>query len=457
MAKAMLSELRDKVLGRVIEPGDAAYDEARRVYNGMIDRRPRAIVQPESSADVAAAVNYARDNGLDLAVRGGGHSGPGYGTVDDGVVIDFSSMKRVDVDPQTRTATTQAGATWADFDPVTHEHGLATTGGILGSTGVSGLTLGGGFGHLARGLGLSCDNLLSAEVVLADGRIVTANDAENEDLFWALRGGGGNFGVVTSFEFRVHPIAEVIAGPVFYELDDAANVMRFYRDYIENAPEQMGAFFGYQIAPPLPFIPEDRHGDTLCFMLPCWAGDPAQADAQLAPFDEAGKVVAKALGPIPYPALNTMFDPLLPAGLQHYWKAHFATELTDEAISAHAEHGAKVPFMTSTMHIYSINGAVHNVGATETAFAHREATFATIIAGINPDPADNEPTKKWVRDYYDATSKHSMGAGYINFMVEDDTSRIEDNYAQNFGRLRSLKAKFDPDNLFHLNQNIEPA
>jgi FAD/FMN-containing dehydrogenase len=456
MARALVGKLRERVRGEVIEPADDAYEEARQVRNGMIQKRPRAIVRPGTVDDIVAAVNYARDTELDLAIRGGGHSVPGYGTCDDGIVIDMSTMRNVDVDPRTRTARVQGGAVWGDLNDAAQEHGLATTGGIISTTGVTGLTLGGGIGYLARAHGLSLDNLLAADVVIADGSIVHASAEENDDLFWALRGGGGNFGVVTSLEFQLHPVGNIVAGPILYEVDDAAALMRFYRDYIKDAPEEMGTFFGYQIAPPLPFIPEDRHGDTFALMVVCWAGEVSEADKQLAPFREAAKPVAEGVGEMPYAAINAAFDALYPVGLQHYWKAHFATELTDDAIEAHAAIGPKVPELTSTMHIYSINGACHRVGPTDTAFAHREATFATVIAGMWPNADDNEKNIEWVRDYYAATSKHSLPSGYINFMAEDDHGRLEDNYGQNFDRLVAIKGKYDPGNVFHVNQNIAP-
>jgi FAD/FMN-containing dehydrogenase len=455
-----IGELADRVRGRVIRPGDDGYDEARRVYNAMHDRRPAAIVRCADAADVIAGLGVARDQGLAVAVRGGGHSVPGFGTCDDGLVIDLSPMRNVHVDPARRTARAGGGATWGDMDHATHAFGLATTGGIISTTGVAGLTLGGGIGYLARGCGLSIDNLLSADVVTADGRLVTASDYQHEDLFWALRGGGGNFGIVTSLEFRLHPVDTIVGGPVFYEADDAPAVMDFYRTYIDQAPEALGMFFAWQIAPPLPFIPEDRVGDLFCVLVTCWAGPPEEADAVLKPLFDAAPVKASHVGPMPYPALNSAFDGLVPPGLQHYWKADYVTKLTDEAIAAHVEHGKRTPVVNSTMHLYSINGAVHRVGPEETAFGHRDKTFAPVIAGMWPDPADNEANTAWVREYYDAIHPYSGGdGGYINFMAEDDDrrDRVEANYGRNYERLARVKAAYDPGNLFRLNQNILPA
>jgi len=456
MATTAFGQLRDRVRGEVITPDDPGYEEARRVYNAMIDRRPRVVVRCTGADDVVAAVNLAREAGLGVAVRGGSHSVPGFGTADDAVVVDLSGMQAVDVDPETRLARAGGGATWGVFNDATHVHGLATTGGIISTTGIGGLTLGGGIGYLSRAFGLSCDNLLSAEVVTADGEVLTASERANQDLFWALRGGGGNFGVVTSFEYRLNPVGEIYGGPMLFELDDAADVLRFYRDFIRDAPEQLGGFPAWQIAPPLPFIPEDRHGEPFLIFVACWAGPIEEGEAALRPLREVAPVVAEHVGPMPYPALNSAFDALVPAGLQHYWKANFVKELTDEAIDAHLEHGPKLPAVNSTVHIYPINGACHRVAPDATAFAYRDATFATVIAGMWPDPEQNEDNTAWVRGFYEATAPHSEEGGYVNFMAGDDQDRIRANYRQNYDRLVEVKRKYDPDNLFHLNQNIRP-
>jgi len=451
-----LDELRRRVRGEVITAEDPAYDEARTVYNAMIDRRPLAVIRCTNGEDVAATVDFARENGVDLAVRGGGHSVPGFGTTDGGVVADLSPMREVDVDPSSQTARAQGGVTWGIFNEATYAHGMATTGGIISTTGIAGLTLGGGIGYLSRGIGLSCDNLLSAQVVTANGRTVTASEKENEDLFWALRGGGGNFGVVTSFEYRLHPVKDIYGGPMLYELEDARTVLQFYREFIADAPEEFGGFPGWQIAPPLPFIPENRHGDTFVVFVACWAGPLEQGESVLKPFHDIAPVVAEHVGVMPYPALNAAFDALLPPGLQQYWKANFLKELSDGHIEAQIEHGPKVPTVNSTGHIYPINGACHRVSPDATAFAYRDANFATVIAGAWPDPADNEANIKWVREYSDATARHAEEGGYVNFMAGDDQGRIKANYKGNYERLVDVKRKYDPDNLFHLNQNIQP-
>ena len=456
MSTTTIEQLREQVRGQVTLPDDEGYDDARAVYNAMIDRRPAVVVCAANAGDVVAAVNFARENGIDLAVRGGGHSVPGFGTCDGGVVIDLSGMRGVQVDATAKTAKAEGGATWGDFNDATYPFGLATTGGIISTTGVGGLTLGGGIGYLTRGFGLSLDNLVSADVVTADGRSLVASERENADLFWALRGGGGNFGVVTSFEFRLHPVKDIYGGPMFFELSEVENVLSFFRGYIADAPEEMGAFPAFQIAPPLPFIREDRHGETFIAMVACWAGPLEQGESALKPFHDVAPVVAEFVGPMPYPALNSAFDALVPPGLQHYWKASFVKELTDDAIAAHAQHGPAVPVVNSTVHIYPINGAAGRVAPDATAFAYRDANFATVIAGMWPDPSQNEANTKWVRDYYDATAPHSEEGGYINFMAGDDQGRIKANYKGNYERLVDVKRTYDPDNLFHLNQNIKP-
>ncbi|MCH7901652.1 MAG: FAD-binding oxidoreductase [Acidobacteria bacterium] len=449
--------LRDQVRGEVFTDGDEGYEEARSVYNAMIDKRPAVVIGAVDDADVIAGVRYAAESGLDLSIRGGGHSVPGFGTNDDGVVIDLGAMKGIRVDPEARTVRAQGGATWGDLDHATHPFGLATTGGIISTTGIAGLTLGGGIGYLTRGLGLSVDNLISADVVTANGKLIHASDEENADLFWAVRGGGGNFGVLTNLEYRLHPVDMIYGGPMFFEVDSARDVLNLYREFIADAPEQFGGFFGWQIAPPLPFIPEDRHGDTFCMIVSCWTGPLDDAEGVLKPFRDVAPVVAEQVGPAPYPALNSAFDALLPPGLQHYWKANYAVDITDEAIDVHLEHGPKVPTMQSTVHLYPINGACHRVASDATAFGHRDASFAPVIAGMWEDPADNEANTAWVRDYAAALAPHSKEGGYINFMAADDQGRAAANYGANYDRLVDVKLEYDPDNLFHMNQNITPA
>jgi FAD/FMN-containing dehydrogenase len=457
MAGIAVDPLREQVRGEIIEPGDPEYDAARAVYNGMVDKRPAAVVRVAGVADVIACVNFARENGVDLAVRGGGHSAPGLGTTDGGLVIDFVNRRGVRVDPETQTARAEGGCTWGDFNHAAHAFGLATPGGIVSSTGIAGLTLGGGIGYLTRKHGLSCDNLISADVVTADGRFLTASPSQHQDLFWALRGGGGNFGVVTALEYKLHPVGEVYGGPVMFSAEHADDVVRFYREFIAEAPEDFGTFLGFHQGPPVPFLPEEWHGKPVVVIVGMWTGPQDEGEARWKPILDAAPVAGMHVGPMPYPALNAAFDPLLPKGMQAYWKANFLNDLSEGAIGVHLEHGPKIPSMESAMHIYSIDGAVQRVGADETAFAYRDVNFSPVIAGMWHDPADNEANIKWVRDYSAALNPYSAAGGYINFMDADDQARIQDNYRGNYDKLAAVKKTYDPGNLFHVNQNIKPA
>ena len=355
-----------------------------------------------------------------------------------------------------RIARAGGGVTWGSFNDAAGEHGLATTGGIISTTGVGGLTLGGGIGYLARGYGLSCDNLLSAEVVTADGQLVTASQDEHPDLFWALRGGGGNFGVVTEFTFRVHPVAEIYGGPMFFELSDGQALLSYFNEFIKTAPREYGGFPAFQIAPPLPFVPEDRVGEPFVALVSCWTGSTSDGEKILQGFRDVANPVAEHVGPMPYPALNSAFDALVPRGLQHYWKAAFVDDLSPEAIRAHMEHGPRVPVVNSTVHLYPINGACHDVAARRNGVRSPGRHLAVVIAGMWPDPADNDANTRWVKEYDAAISPLSQGGGYINFASGDDQGKVAANYGANYGRLQEVKRRYDPDNLFHLNQNIEP-
>jgi len=458
MAGGIADKLSAQVRGEVLTAGHDGYDAARAVYNGMIDRRPEVIMRAQDEADVLATIRAAAEAGKTLAVRGGSHGVPGYGTVDGGVVLDLSALRNVNVDPGRRTARVGGGALLGDLDHATHAFGLATPAGFISTTGVGGLTLGGGFGYLSRRFGLTCDNLISARMATADGRLVTASDEENPDLFWAIRGGGGNFGVATSFEFRLHPVDQIVGGPIFFELDAAPDVMAFFRDHFSAAPRELGGFFGFQIAPPLPFIPEERHGETLCLLVVCWSGDPAKGEEVLKPIRAAGPVAAEMLGAMPYPVLQGAFDGLMRAGLRHYWKSDFVREVSDDAIAAHMEHGPKVPTVTSTMHIYLTDGAVQEVPADATAFSRRDADFIMNIPGSWENAADDEANTAWVKDYYAALHPFSgFDGGYTNFMAEDDETRVAENYGTGYDRLREIKRRWDPDNVFRLNQNVDPA
>ena len=408
-------------------------------------------------ADVITTVNLARDNGLPLAVRGGGHSAPGFGTCDDGLVIDFVNRNGVRVDPATSTARAEGGATWADFNHATHAFGLATTGGIIGTTGVAGLTLGGGIGYLARKYGLACDNLISADVVLADGRFVTASAVENDDLFWALRGGGGNFGVVTSLEFDVHPVNDIFGGVVIFSAEHTDVVVRAYREFISDAPEDFGVFLGFHLGPPVPFLPEEFHGKPVVVLVGAWTGPLEEGQGRWDPLLGFAPVAGSFLAQIPYPTLNTLFDALNPKGMLGYWKADFLPAMTDDVVKVMDTYGPTVPSLQTANHYYPIDGAVQRVGTADTAFAYRDVDFSPTIACQWTDPADTEANIAWTREYWNALHPFASPGGYINFMDGDDQSRIAANYRGNYARLVEVKTTYDPTNLFHLNQNIAPA
>jgi FAD/FMN-containing dehydrogenase len=455
--EAVVQGLRAGVRGELILPGDANYEEACKVYNGMIDKRPALIVRGVDVADVILAVNFAREHGLQLAVRGGGHNGPGLGTVDDGLVVDLSNMNGVRVDPEQRTVRVEGGATWGKVDHATHPFGLATPSGFISTTGVGGLTLGGGIGYLSRTYGLTLDNLLSVDMVLADGSFVTASEDQHPDLFWAVRGGGGNFGVVTSFMFRLHDVSTVYGGPIFWPIEQAQDLLKFWRDFILNAPQDINGWFGFVTVPPVPLFPEQYHLQKMCVIVWCYTGPLDQAEQRFAPIRAFGTPAIDAAGPIPWPVLQTLFDGLYPAGLQWYWKADFFNDLSDQAIELHAKYGKQLPTMHSTMHIYPINGAVHNAGKDETAFGFRDANFAEVIVGVDPDPANNERMIEWARDYWTALHPYSAGGGYINMMMDEGADQVKAAYGDNYARLAQIKAKYDPTNLFRVNQNIAPA
>jgi FAD/FMN-containing dehydrogenase len=445
--------------GRLIRQSDADYDALRALYNGMIDKRPRLIARCADVADVIAAVNFARDEGLPLAVRGGGHSGPGLGSVDDGLVIDCSMLRSVRVDPATRTVRVDAGCTSGDVDHATHAFGLAAPFGIVSTTGVAGLTLGGGTGYLTRKFGLTIDNLLEADVVLADGRFVKASPTENSELFWALRGGGGNFGVVTSFLFQAHPVRTVYAGPIFWEAKHAGVVMRAYRDFLPTAPEELGIFVGLKTVPPMDPFPVEYRGKHACAVIGAYNGAAADAQRALAPLLDAVPPPAfNWMSEMPFPAMQSLFDPFFPRGLQWYWKGDFVRSLPDEAIDTHVARSAEAPSALSLMHLYPIDGAVRRVPKDATAWSARDATLSMVIAAIDPDPGRADALKRWGRAYWRAVHSYNMEGAYVNFMMGDeDEGRVPVTYGENYRRLALIKGRYDPDNLFRVNQNIVPA
>ncbi|HXY51751.1 MAG TPA: FAD-binding oxidoreductase [Terriglobales bacterium] len=457
MPSQSLDKLKASFRGTLVQPTDAAYDSARKVYNGMIDKRPRLIAYCVDVTDVMAAVAFGGENGLLTAIRGGGHNGAGLATCDDGLVIDLSRMKGVRVNPAANTVQVGAGCVWGDVDHATHAFGMATPCGFISTTGVAGLTLGGGIGYLTRRYGLTIDSLLAVDMVLADGRFVTANREENPDLFWAVRGGGGNFGVVTSFEFRLHPVNLVYFGPTFWPLDQAATVLRAYRDFIIGAPEDISGFFAFLVVPPAPMFPEHLHHKTVCGIVWCCTAPAEKAEAALKPMRTLGNPLFDHVGLVPFPAAQSIFDPLFVPGLQWYWRADNFTELSEEAIARHVEHGSRIPTMLSTMHLYPVNGAPQRVGKNDTAYSFREALFAEVIVGVDPDPGNNEKITAWCKEYWQALHPYSAGGAYVNFMMDEGQDRVQATYRDNYQRLASIKKKYDPKNFFRVNQNIRPA
>jgi hypothetical protein len=453
-----IADFKVGLRGQLIEPKDEGYDEARALYNGMIDKRPRMIARCADVADVINAVNFGRDNNLLIAIRGGGHNGPGLGSCDDGLVIDLSAMKGVRVDPASRTVRVGPGCTQGDVDHATHAFGLAVPAGIVGTTGIAGLTLGGGTGYLTRKHGLTIDSLIEADVVLADGRFVTASATQNEDLFWALRGGGGNFGVVTSFLFQAHPAGMIYGGPIMWDIKHARQVMQWYRDFLPKAPLDLGVFIGIKTVPSTEPFPKEIWGKKIVALIGAWNGSAAEGEKAFAPIrKELPAAILDWVGPMPFPVLQSLFDGLLPKGLQWYWKGAYVKELPDAAIDLHLEYAMKAPSELSLVHLYPIDGAVHRVGKDETAWSCRDATWSMVIAGIDPDPAKAAELKRWGRSYWEAVNPYTTGGGYVNFMMGDEgDARLKATYGGNFDRLTAVKRKYDPNNLFRVNQNIKP-
>jgi FAD/FMN-containing dehydrogenase len=455
--EAVIATFKASLRGELIQPTDTGYDEARKVYNAMINRRPALIARCTDVADVITAVQFARENKMLLSIRGGGHNAGGLGVCDDGLVIDLSHMKGIRVDPVERTARVEGGCTWGDVDHATHAFGLAAPTGIISTTGVGGLTLGGGLGHLTRRCGLTIDNLLSADVVLADGRFVTANADKNQDLFWAIRGGGGNFGVVTSFLFRLHPVHTDYGGPMLYEMSEAPKMMAWYREFIRKAPEDLTGFFAFLIVPPGPPFPVPLHKKTMCGIVWCYSGPMEKAEEIFKPIRSFSPPACDLVGPIPHTALQSMFDGLYPTGHQWYWKADFVNELSDEAIALHIKYCSKIPTMQSSMHLYPINGAAHRVGKNDTPWSYRDATWAQVIVGVDPNPANKDKISAWAKEYWDAVHPYSAGGAYVNFMMDEGEDRVKASYKGNYDRLVAVKTKYDPNNLFRVNQNIKPT
>jgi FAD/FMN-containing dehydrogenase len=451
------NELGASFSGQLIGPSDTEYDEARVLFNAMIDKKPALVARCANTDDVASVIGFARKHDLPLAVCGGGHNGGGLGSVDDGVVANLSLLKEVTVDPDSRIVRVGGGCTWNEVDAATHEHGLAVPCGIISTTGVGGLTLGGGIGHLTRSCGLTIDNLLSAEVVLADGQKVTASADENSDLFWALRGGGGNFGVVTTFEFRAHPVSTVVAGPTFWAIEEAESILKAYREFLPAAPRELGGFFVFHFVPPAPPFPEELHMRKVCGVVWCFNGSEEDAAKAMAPMLEVAEPLMHGVQAMPMPAWNSAFDGLYGPGDQWYWRADILDEIPDESVAENVKWGNTMPTWKSGTHMYPIDGAAHDVGKDETAWNFRDSMWSQVIIGVDADPAKAGELRDWAVGYEESIRPYSAGGAYSNFMMDEGFDRVKATYGDNYAKLAEIKAKYDPDNTFRVNQNIVPA
>jgi FAD/FMN-containing dehydrogenase len=453
-----IQELRRHFKGAVLLPGNGEYEDARRIWNAMIDKHPALIARCTTTADVVAAVNFARDNGILLAIRGGGHNIAGNAVCDDGIVIDLSRMKAASVDPSARRVTIEGGATLADLDAATQAHGLATPVGINSTTGIAGLTLGGGFGWLSRKYGMSIDNLVSAEVVTASGEVVRASATEHPDLFWALRGGGGNFGVVTKFEFQLHPVGpNVLSGLIVYQLSDAKPVLQQYRDFAAAAPDELSVWAVLRLAPPLPFLPTEVHGKGIVAFALIYVGEPGQGEPLIEPLRQFGAVVGEHVGVQPYLAWQKAFDPLLTPGARNYWKSHNFSRLNDGLLDTVIEYMEKLPSPQCEIFFGAIGGATARPAPDSAAYGHRDAQFVMNVHGRWDNPADDEHCIRWARDYFKATAPFAGSGVYVNFLTADESDRVRTAYGPNYDRLARVKRTYDPANLFRVNQNIQPA
>lgn len=457
ISQIIVDEFKAGLRGVLIEPADTGYDDARKVYNGMVDKHPRLIIKCSDVADVVRSVNFARENGMLLAVRGGGHSVSGSGVCNDGLVIDLSRMNYTRIDPVARTVVAGGGCTLADVDHATHVFGMATPSGIYGGTGVGGLTLGGGFGYFTRKYGLAIDNLLSVDIVVADGTFITANSEQTQDLFWAVRGGGGNFGVITAFTLRLHDIDTVYAGPILYDISESEDVLKWYRKLINEIPDELSGFFAFLTIPPVPGFPEHLHLRKACGVFWSYCGPMDKAEEIFKPIRKFKSPLLDAAGLMPQPILQTMFDQLVPKGFYHYWKADFVKELSDEAIALHVSFAKKMPTPLSSMHLYPVNGAASRISKSATAYYYRDTTWNMVILGMDPDPSNNNIITAWTKEYWQAVHPYSAGGAYINFMGDEGEDRIKSAYGANYERLVKIKNKYDPNNLFRENQNIKPS
>jgi FAD/FMN-containing dehydrogenase len=443
--------------GDLIGPEDAGYDGARALFNAMIDKRPALIARCTGDDDVAAVIRFAREHDLPLAIRAGGHNGGGLGSVDDGVVVDLSPLKNIAVDADTRTVRVGGGCVWGEVDAATQPHNLAVPAGIISTTGVAGLTLGGGHGYLTRRHGLTIDNLLSAKLVLADGSRATASAGEHPDLFWAIRGGGGNFGVVTEFTFRAQPIETIFGGPTFWALEDADELLAAYREWLPSAPRNVTGFFNFHTIPPAPPFPEELHMRLVCGIVWCIDGSDEEANQAMAPMLSIAEPLMHGVGRMPLKDLNSAFDGLYGPGDQWYWRGDFVKEIPDEAIKRNRDWNSRMPSFKSGSHIYPIDGAANDVAVEDTAFAYRDATWSQVFIGVDPDPASAPALREWTIAYWEALHPYSAGGAYVNFMMDEGQARVKATYGANYARLAQVKATYDPDNVFRVNQNIVPA
>jgi FAD/FMN-containing dehydrogenase len=453
-----IEELKGGFKGEILLPSNSAYDSARQIWNAMIDKRPAVIARCATTSDVVRGVNFARDNRLLLAVRGGGHNIAGNAMCDDGLVIDLSKMTAAQVDPAARRVTIEGGATLADLDATTQAHGLATPVGINSTTGIAGLTLGGGFGWLSRRYGMTVDNLESAEVVTAAGQVVRASATDHPDLFWALRGGGGNFGVVTRFEFRLHPVGpDVLSGLIVYPISEAKSVLQQYREFMARAPEELNVWTVLRKAPPLPFLPERFHGQEMIALALIYAGDPKQGEPLVDPLRKFGTPLGEHVGVQPYVAWQQTFDPLLTAGARNYWKSHNFITLKDGLFDVVVEYVGKLPSPQCEIFFGAIGGATTRPAPDSAAYVQRDAKFVMNFHGRWENPADDERCISWARDFFNATAPFASAGVYVNFMTADEADRVRSAYGTNYDRLVQVKRKYDPNNLFRMNQNIAPA
>ena len=454
LQSSTIEEFSASIRGQITLPNDSNFDEERKVYNAMINKSPGMLVKCVDVADVINCVNFGRENDLLVAVRGGGHNGGGLGICDEGLVIDLSGIKFIRVDTADKTVRVGGGNVWGEVDHATHPFGLAVPAGIISTTGVGGLTLGGGVGHLSRKYGLTIDNLLEADMVLADGSFVTVNKDQNSDLFWAIRGGGGNFGIVTSFKFQAHNVKNVFGGPTLWPIEQTEEIMEWYHNFIHNAPDELNGFVATMIIPGPPF-PDHLHNKQFCGIVWCYVGDLERANEVFEPIMAKNPLFAH-VGEMPYPSVQTLFDGLMPPGMQWYWRADFFKDLGPELRSQHLKFGSNIPTPLSQMHLYPISGAASRVGDTETPWAYRNANYAGVIVGVDPEPSNADKITKWCIDYWEALHPHSSGGAYSNFMMDEGQERVKASFRHNYDRLVQIKRKRDPNNFFRVNQNIRP-